>query len=181
MTRPKTVCILALLLAGCAYYRFETRGKKLAKADVILVPGYGLDAQGRGSWLLWNRVLMAKIVLDEGYAGRIILSGGQPRAGITEAEKMLEYARKLGVPADLVLLEQRARSSVENARFSADLMVENGMRSGLVVTDPWHLTYAIPVFRDAFEERGLELYWTPLDYQFLHDHPQSRPPESPPE
>ncbi len=152
-----------LAAPGCAYYRLELQREKIANADVIIVPGLALDEDGRGVPILWNRVLMARVARDRGHASSIIVSGGKPRRGITESAKMLEYAGRLGIPPEAVIEEPRATSSVENGRFSAELMVARGLRSALVVSDDWHLRYAIPVFRDAFEELGLELYWLAVD------------------
>ena len=166
-----------LLLAACRYYRFESRREQLpksARADVIIVPGYELTDDGEANHILWNRVLMAKLWYDRGAAPRLIVTGGKPKRGITEAAKMAEIAVELGVPKDAVFIEPRATSSIENGRFGAGLMVAKGWRSALVVSDPGHLRYAIPVFRDAFNKRGLDLFWTPVDYELLRDHPQAR-------
>jgi uncharacterized SAM-binding protein YcdF (DUF218 family) len=171
----RTLLLLPLLI-GCAYYRLEFTKENLAKADVIVVPGYELTDEGRGSWLLWNRVLMGRILMERGYSKRLLFSGGKPKAGVTEAARMLEIAGELGIPRDRILLEETAASSVENGRRSAALIAERGWRSGLVVSDPRHLRYAIPVFRDAFVEKGLALYWTPVDYDLLEQHPEARRP-----
>ena len=59
--------LLLPLLVGCSYYRWETTKENLHKADVIIVPGYELDESGGASWLLWTRVLMARIMMERGY------------------------------------------------------------------------------------------------------------------
>jgi len=172
--------LLLFLAAGCRYYRLETRPSNVGKADVIIVPGMELAADGRGHSILWNRMLAAELALKAGEAPRIIVTGGKPKNGVTEAQRMLEYARELDFPDGAILAEHKARSSVENARFAADLMVEQGMRSALVLSDRRHLRYAIPVFRDAFEERGLTLYWRSIDYDRLRATGRSRDPKEPP-
>lgn len=156
--------------ASCTYSRREMIAEhQPVPADVIIVPGYELDSQGRGSFILWNRMVMAKLVLERGDAQAVIVTGGVPKAGVTEAAKMREFGLELGIPDDQLILEPRADSSVENGSLSAELMVEHGYRSAIVVSDPPHLRYALPVFRDAFEERGLTLYWTPVDYLTVRD------------
>jgi len=172
----KRIVLLLPFLVGCAYYRLDLTRENLAKADVIVVPGYELTDDGEESWLLWNRVLMGRILMERGYADRLLFSGGKPKAGITEAAKMLEIAGKLGIPRNKILLETDAVSSVENGQRSAALIAGRGWKSGLVVSDSRHLVYALPVFRDAFAARGLELFWTPVDYDLLKQHSEARRP-----
>jgi uncharacterized SAM-binding protein YcdF (DUF218 family) len=93
---------------------------------------------------------------------------------------MKAIGESLGIPPDLMLLEPEATSSVENARFSARIMQQRGWRSGLVVSDPSHLRYCIPVFRDAFEAARVDLYWTPVDYELLEALDLGRHPFAPP-
>ena len=178
--------MVALLLAigafsGCRYWRFNYRGANVHAADVIIVPGQELLDDGRGTWILWNRLLMGKLMLDDGYAPRMIVSGGKPKAGVTEAAKMAEFAGRMGMDPCVLHLEPSAFTSVQNAHYSAEIMVRNGWRSALVVTDPFHIFYAIPVFQDAFRSRGLTLYWAPVDYDRIRATGLSRNKENPPD
>gem|GEM_PF-2953906 len=152
---------------SCAYYRVELRPEKLGQADAIVVPGMELTDEGRETWILWNRMLMARALYEEGHGQHVIVSGGVPKRGVTEAQKMLEIGERLGIPREVMHAEPLASSSVENARFSARLLGELGCDSALVVTDRAHLIYALPVFRDAYRERGIELFWKPVDYERL--------------
>lgn len=162
--------LLGLIAGACAYTRREMIPELLSgPADVIIVPGYELDSKGRGKYILWNRMVMAKLVLERGDAHTVIVSGGVPKAGITEAAKMHEFGLELGIPADQMILEPNASSSVQNGQFSADLMLKHGFESAILVSDPAHLNYAVPVFRDAFRERDLTLYWTPVSYRTVRD------------
>ena len=165
-----------LFLAACRYNRFETRRENISAADVILVPGLELDESGQATWVLWNRMVMAKVLFDRGLAPRILVTGGKPRNGVTEAARMVEIGTQLGLPRDIFFSEPCAVSSIENGRFSADIMKRRGWKSALVVTDPRHLRYALPVFRDAFDLHGLTLYWTPVDYDLMRDLEEARHP-----
>ena len=166
-----------LLLAACRYNRFETRRENLSAADVIIVPGHELDDEGRPSWVRWNRMLTAKMMVDRGLASNVLVSGGKPRFGVTEAAAMVEIGVELGLPRERIFAEPRAVSSVQNGRFSAAIMKERGWKSALVVSDWRHLRYALPVFRDAFDARGLQLFWTPVDYDLMRKTPAARHPD----
>lgn len=173
--------VLASIAASdaCTYYRLELRRSRMHAADAIVVLGQRLTHEGTGSTILWNRMRMAKLLLDEGWAPRLIVTGDQERNGVTEADKMVEYGLALGIPAELMEKEPRARTTVENASYSAELMVQRGWTSALVVTGQWHLCYGLPVFRDAFYPRGLALYWAPVDLEKLQGRGASEPPDLP--
>src|SRR5690349_11455885 len=117
------IMLVALVLgAGCwPYYRVELTKQKLGVADAIVVPGFELTDDGEALPLLHNRIAMARLLFLAGYGRNVILSGGKPKRGVTEAAKMLELARKAGIPEDRIILESAATSSVENAELSADL------------------------------------------------------------
>ncbi len=79
----------------------------------------------------------------------MILTGGNPRASVTEAHAMGVVAIAEGVPGDRILVEDGASRTVENARFTAALMRRNDWRQALVVTDGPHIPRAIRCFRAA--------------------------------
>ena len=67
--------------------RIEFDGENLSKADVIVVPGYALKENAEPSWILHNRVLMAKILWERGYAPMLLMSGGKQRYGSQVRQK----------------------------------------------------------------------------------------------
>lgn len=165
---------------GCRYYRWEAQRSRLEPADVVVVPGIKLTDDGKGTFVLHNRVAMAKYLMSRGYARQMIVTGGNPRGGSTEASKMMEVAVKLGVPPERIVAEPFATSTIENAENTAALMEAFGWHSALVVTDRVHLGYALPVFRDQFEAHALELFWAPVDYDLLKKRDLMRFPGDPP-
>lgn len=168
ITFSLAAAIAVLILTGCIrYYRWERQEENPGRADVLIVLGLKLTKDGKASFILHNRVAMAKYLLDEGYAERAVFTGGNPQSGVTEAKKMVSIAVDLGVDREKITLEERARTTTENAKYSADLMVESGWKSAMIVSDAAHLGYALPVFRDVFEEKGLTLYWLPVKYELL--------------
>jgi len=97
------LCVLALT-AGCRYRHYVVPDTRLGAADVIIVPGVALTAEGQPRALLYNRVAMAWRLLDQGFASRMLVTGGKPRAGITEAARMVQIARSFGIPAQRILI-----------------------------------------------------------------------------
>lgn len=115
--------------------------------DVIVVLGGPVPAMRR-------RTAAGVKLFKAGRAPRILMSG-HGRKSIVEAEMMAALARDASVPAERVFLEDRSRSTMENARFSARIMQGRGWRTALVVTDALHLPRALLAFRAAgVEARG---------------------------
>ena len=128
-------------------------------ADAIVVLGSGLVGNGRPGPSLTRRSLHAAQVYAEGYAPRIICTGGQsPYQPRSEAAGCRELLIAQGVPADAILLEENSRSTEENALFSRPIMDENGIQRVIVVSDSYHVFRA----RYLFARDGLTVYLSPV-------------------
>lgn len=123
--------------------------ESLVKSDVIIVLGAGsratiphLPPQADA------RVHEGVALLKDGWAPRIIVSGGyNVHTGLTEAPLMATQAEQDGVPATAVLQEPRSKNTWENASLSLALMKEQGWKTALVVTSPYHTWRACHIFR----------------------------------
>ncbi len=172
-SRQKGLCLaLVLLLLGCGgpsrpYYRVELAERNLKPAEAIVVLGLRLDEKGEAATMLKNRMDFALKLHGQGLAPNLILTGGQARAGRTEAQVMSQMAQARGVKPEAIVLEEAARTTLENATFTARLLAERKWKSAIIVSDRGHLMYALPLFRDAFEAQGIALYWAPTDYTRL--------------
>lgn len=124
-------------------------------ADAIIVLGAALLDGGRPSRALIRRVEHGAGLFHAGQAPWLLVSGGVVRHPPAEAEVMGALARARGVPAERIVIEDRSRRTLHNARYSLALMVERGWRHGLVVTDPWHLPRALMTFRRLGHRHGL--------------------------
>jgi uncharacterized SAM-binding protein YcdF (DUF218 family) len=70
-----------------------------------------------------------------------------PRAGRTEAAVMRELLLGAGVPASRIILEDRARTTLENFACSGPILRRLGAGRVLLVTDAWHMTRALLLAR----------------------------------
>jgi uncharacterized SAM-binding protein YcdF (DUF218 family) len=121
------------------------------RLDAIVVLGAPLRRSGRLSPILEERVGAAAALYHAG-AGRLVvatggITEGAPRA---EADAIAEALAAAGIPD--VLVEREARSTAENARFTARLLAPLGARTVWIVTQPFHGRRAALLFRRA----GLE-------------------------
>ena len=127
----------------------------LPKADAIVVLGGG----HYGGWMRrdsvdpdefkHSRLAAGARAWLAGRAPLIILSGGGNGHGPSEAETMALAIAKTGIPASAVVLEDRSDSTRDNARMTAALARERGMRKVLLVTSSVHMPRARLLFRDV--------------------------------
>jgi len=106
----------SIVVLGAAQY--DGRPSPVLKARL----DHGID--------LWNRK-MGKV---------LVLTGGQARGDTTsEAAVGRAYARKKGVPDNAILLENQGRTSRESMLAVAKILEERGIRTAILVSDPFHM------------------------------------------
>ena len=151
--------------------------EELRPLDAIVVLGAPLGPGDALSPIVAERVAAAAALWRAG-AGRLVVATGGVTAGATraEAEVIGEALRERGV-AD-VIVEGAARSTAENARFTAALLEPLGARSVWIVTQPFHGRRAARLFRAAgleahvwhiadsleYRERGRAVRWLAREY-----------------
>ena len=124
-----------------------------AGAIVVLGGGVSPAPQGRpwpGLGGAADRVWHAARLYHAGKAPLIVLSGGSDPDLFqsSEAEAMRLFLLDLGVPDSAMLLEERSRSTLENARFSLELIHGIGIRKILLVTSATHMDRALIAFKN---------------------------------
>jgi uncharacterized SAM-binding protein YcdF (DUF218 family) len=140
---------------GCflVYSLIYGRLRRRRGFGAIIVLGAGLDG-GRVPPLLASRLSHGiRLYRRETEPPLLVVSGGQgPGETTTEAAAMREHLLRQGIPAEHIVLEDRASTTEENLRFSAALLDERTRRGHLVaVTNNYH------VFRTALTARRLGL------------------------
>ncbi|MGJ7903182.1 YdcF family protein [Lysobacter sp. 1R34A] len=150
----------------------------LPPVDAIVVLGGGI---GSVAWfergdaddprLAGNRVALGARAWHSGRAPAILLSGG-PTArtrGVSEARDMATAMRRLGVPDRALVLDERSRSTGDNARRSAQLARSHGWRRIALVTSSLHMSRA----RALFERQGLQVLPLPSAEKDFEPVPKS--------
>ncbi len=141
-------CLIAvgIALAVWGYGRTD----RAAPADVIIILGSGLNADGEPGPAMRRRVGRGAQLWQEGYAPFVLCSGGVGlRQTRSEADACAVLLRSLGVPDAAIILEEQSRSTEENALFSAAIMEERGFQTALIVSDGYHLLRASWIFTAA--------------------------------
>lgn len=120
-----------------------------ARFDVVVVLGCRVLPDGSAGPALVRRVAEGARLVREGRAGRLVLSGGQARSGVSEAGAALPHALEAGTPREVIVLEERSRTTEENAREVASLLGDREL-AVLVVTDAYHVPRSVRLFRKHF-------------------------------
>ena len=116
---------------------------EISSADVILIPGAN------------HPQLMEKAVelYKEGLAPYILPSGGyKPHVGTTEWEYLRNIAIEKGIPEEAILKEDKAQHTLENARFSLEILKEKGIpiNKAIIVCKAGHSRRALLCYQHEF-------------------------------
>jgi uncharacterized SAM-binding protein YcdF (DUF218 family) len=138
---------------------FSIANRELALAvvpeprDAIVVLGATLGPGDSLTPILAERVAAAVALFEAGAAPQIVATGGVTgRATRAEAAVLAGALAAAGVPRDAIVVEDRAQTTRDNARFTA-LLLKPGARVWLV-TQPFHAKRAEHLFRaSGFDAR----------------------------
>jgi uncharacterized SAM-binding protein YcdF (DUF218 family) len=123
-------------------------GKDFSKPAIVIL-GYGLNNDGSPRWILHTRVLAGIAVAQFFPQSPIIVTGGNPKNGNSEAGEMRKMLLLMGFPDNRIIVEDKANSTVQNARFSVPLAKKAGTSGIIVVTSSTHQDRADTNFEDA--------------------------------
>ena len=139
------------LIAFVAGILFLTHGFGLTKAAEMLIKKDQMNPADVIVVLAGEqeeRVRYAIELLNNGWArkDRIIMAGGPLVWKYSWASLMKEQAESLGVPGKKILLEDKSRSTEEDALYTKELLQKNRFRSIILVTSPYHSHRASEIF-----------------------------------
>ena len=125
--------------------------------DAILLLGTELDEKDGATQALRARVKKAAQAYCERRSEVIVACGGVlPGHALSEAEVMAGLLEEDGVPADVIIRENRSQTTAENFLFAAELLEGAKGKRVLVVTSDYHLRRALLTSRRAgFRAAGM--------------------------
>ncbi|CAM3126699.1 YdcF family protein [Prescottella defluvii] len=122
-------------------------------ATNIVVLGAGLYDDGTMRPLLVSRLQAALQLAQRFPLAPIIVTGGVPKSGVTEAQAMRQWLVANGILPFRITEENTSRSTVENAVNTNRILADRGANGAVVVTSPDHLQRAMVDFRVAVAGR----------------------------
>ncbi|MET0283962.1 MAG: YdcF family protein [Polyangiales bacterium] len=114
-------------------------------ADAILVLGHRPPLRdGVIEAELRARVEHGVALHRAGRARWLVMSGGEDKAGVVEADVMATHAERAGVPGDAILRERASRDTMENAKLAVGMLRAKLQRTPRVVlvTSDYHMDRA---------------------------------------
>lgn len=130
-----------------------------AQADVIVVFGGGVGEGGSPGKSTIERARFAAELYKSGYTNHVIFSSGYVYK-YNDAENMKLIAISAGIPEKNIILEQKATSTYENAKFTKEILDDYNWRSILLVSSPYNVLRASLVFKKL--DRNLKIIYTPV-------------------
>ena len=95
---------------------------------------------------------------------RILISGGGGTVfgtGTAEAPVIAKFLKSVGISEERLLVEDRSRTTDENAAFSLEVAKPKEGERWLLVTSAWHMPRAVGVF----EKAGFDVVPYPVDFR----------------
>lgn len=131
------VILVVIFLFGASLYLSPQ--DKLEKTDaIVVVSGGDTDA----------RINEGVNLYMDGFSDRIIFSGAAAEGEVSNASAMRNIAIRKGVSGEAILIEEDSKTTEENAANVARIIKDEGMKSMVLVTSPYHQRRAYESFRD---------------------------------
>lgn len=144
------LALLFLFIVLASAIWFGRIAGAIDEADVIVVLGAGITAEGALNEASKRRVAAGVRLYKAGIAPKILFTGGSAEEGSpTAADEMAALAAAEGVPESAMLREGRAQSTLQNAYFSTPMLRAEGAERVILVTEGYHMARALWSFRWA--------------------------------
>ena len=131
--------------------------------NVAVVLGYQLNLDGSMDKILVKRLNLALQLLEEEKIDKVIVTGGRPKKEIevSEAQRMYEYLVEKGVEPEKIMKEEKAGSTVGNAKYSVPMAKELGATKIIIVSTIEHFTNydynPLKIFSEFIEDDNIRL------------------------
>lgn len=144
--------------------------------QTVIVLGCGIRGE-RVSVGLAKRLDKAVEYHEKNTEAMIIVSGGQgPQEDISEALAMKRYLVDKGVPEEKIIMEDKSTSTIENFKFSYDIMFEKNLPSHysvVFVTNAYHVYRAseyaeVQGFKDI-KHLGTDIVWYTIPMNYMRE------------
>ncbi|WP_134685026.1 YdcF family protein [Brevibacillus migulae] len=114
----------------------------------IVILGYALADDGSMQPTLVERLKTGLSVAKKYPQAKIIVTGGVPKNGVTEADAMTKWLLEQGIEKERILPENKATDTVENALFSTAILEQHGIRHVTLVSSASHIRRGMTIFTE---------------------------------
>ena len=125
-------------------YGFRDNGQN---ADCAIVLG-GAAWHNKPSPVFRERLNHAIRMYQEGRVTALVLTGGKGTgAPYSEGEVARDYCLQRGIPENVLFVESRSRTTIQNLEEAKNILNQQSFASALIVSDPWHLKRGVLIAR----------------------------------
>lgn len=160
---PSVLCLSCVIIFPLAQMFCFGKTDYRRQADVAVVLGARVYADGRLSDALSDRVRTAVQLYHQGLARKLLMSGGPGEGSVAEPEAMKAMAIDLGVNAEDILTDNAGLNTQATARNSEVAFRRMHASRILVVSHFYHL----PRIKLAYQRDGWEVYTVPAKENYL--------------
>ena len=132
--------------------------------DFIVTLGYALNDDGSMNEVLIKRLEQTYEAAKVNSNAKIIVTGGVQKSGITESYLMKNWLVDRGISKDRIIIEDKARDTVENALNSAQILKEHNAKNILLITSASHIRRGMVLLQEAVKNNGLNAKFENLVY-----------------
>ena len=129
-------CVTFMVLAGYIYGAgsMQASAQELPDNTVFIVYGAGINDDRPGA-ILRKRLNKTVEYMDALPESVCIVTGGQgPDEICPESEVMFNYLAAAGISEDRIIIESKARNTIENIKYSAQILKDKGFENRTVVS-----------------------------------------------
>jgi uncharacterized SAM-binding protein YcdF (DUF218 family) len=164
---PPAAWVSLRLLEGP--YRVGLPDTSGVQAMVVLasevLPATALRPEPIPAWDTYQRCNHAAWLYRQGLHVPVIVSGHGTARRLIYADAMKALLVQQGVPAEMIITEGKARSTYENALYSAEILRQRGITRIALVTEAFHMRRAEMCFR----KQGIQTVVAPCCFRSDED------------
>lgn len=128
----------------------------------IVVLGYALAKDGTAEKPLLDRLDLGFKAAQANPEARVMVTGGQPQAGVTEGDVMMKWLVERGVDRDRIMIEDKSKDTVGNVLNVANLLRRHTTDAVILITSSSHMRRARAVLEEALDQAGITAPVLPL-------------------
>jgi len=147
---------------------FTVNTKPLQPADLIIVLGNPVNADGTIGLTQKSRAKAGIDLYKKGLAKKILFTGGAAVNRFIESEAMKQYALENKVPAKDILTETRSINTIQNAFYSNFIIQKQQAESLIIVTSSYHTLRAKHVFKPYANNPQMKAVYYPKELGFKY-------------
>ena len=139
--------IIILIYEDNAGYSSGRWSLSKSKNNIVVVLGAAVWSENIPSPTLSSRVDKAIELIKEGFAGKIVLTGGSAPGEMSESEVALEYAKAKGVDIKKIITESSTASTTEQIEWIKSNLSKNKKSNHdiILISDSYHLPRVIEI------------------------------------